>query len=122
MIRTYPRDHATLAADGTTDPIYLLQRRSIVWAEGADLGAYAGTVDAVVDPEGYEITDEQALEAGAAVETWVTEAVFLTRAEATAYGNGRIHRWGTGWRVWCVPAQGALVAVLAAATVGGRYR
>lgn len=42
---------------------------------------------------------------------WRTERVFFTRKEAEEYGARRRYRWDK-WRVFCVPAEGRLRAIL----------
>lgn len=121
----YARTHETLKADCTADPIFLFQRRRLAWSSAGVDGKgwrYDYDQEQMVDGKGRHVTDKKAIEAGVATEYWDTERVFLTRADGEAYGNGRAYNYSDGWRVYCVPAAGDLVEVLAAATEGGRYR
>jgi len=47
------------------------------------------------------------------LETWETEAVFLSRERGEAYGRATAPNHRDGWRVYCVPARGALAHLLA---------
>ena len=121
----YPRTHETLRRDCTTDPIYLFQRRRLAWSAAgvASMGwKYDHEQERMVDDKGRHVTDEKAIEAECATVYWDTERVFLTREEGDDYGTGRAYNYPGGWRVYCVPASGDLVQVLADVTEGGRYR
>lgn len=94
-------------AEGTADPIYLLQARRYVCKEG----------DRYTFGEDGQILDEAGAEVDAAYmadvsedweEVWETERVFFTREEADAYGNGRAYNYPEGWRSYSVPAMGEL--------------
>jgi len=57
-------------------------------------------------------------------DTWYTEAVFLLREEARAYGQSRPYAWGKendGWQISGVPCQGIAVSLLAKAGVTQEY-
>lgn len=50
---------------------------------------------------------------------WDTERVFYSREEAREYGNSQVHNFGkdgSGWMVYCIPAEGKLAEVLKAAS------
>lgn len=50
-----------------------------------------------------------------AIESWRTEAVFLTKEEAMNHGRARPYAWGEyefGWRIWGVPCHGLMVELL----------
>lgn len=42
------------------------------------------------------------------IESWSTESVWLTREDATAFGERRSYRWPDGWRVYGVNADDSL--------------
>ena len=116
------RDHEHLMREATRDPIFLLQERVAVWSEATCEGAtYDHDVEGFVDADGRELTDDEAVEAGAGTWTWRTVTVFLTRSEGEAWAAARSYRYDNGTRVYCVAAEGEICEVLAAATVGGRY-
>jgi hypothetical protein len=46
------------------------------------------------------------------VEEWITDRVYATAEEADAYGRSNVHNTPDGWRVWSVPAAGALRELL----------
>lgn len=46
---------------------------------------------------------------------WQTVGAYLTRAEANAAGKANDHRYPHGWRVYGVPAGGALASLVPAA-------
>lgn len=122
-VPTYPRTHERLSRDITRDPIFLLQKKDVVWHPGGYNGAeYDHEAEAFKDDDGQELTTSEAIEAGAGVWTWTTITVFLTREEGEDWANARSYRYPHGWRVYCVAAEGAMCEVLAGATEGGRYR
>jgi len=45
-------------------------------------------------------------------EQWLTEGVYLTREEATAYGNRKSYNYTDGWRVYGVCAEGELAELI----------
>jgi hypothetical protein len=57
-------------------------------------------------------------------DTWHTEAVFLLREEARAYGQSRPYAWGKendGWQIYGVPLRGISVSLLAGAGVNQEF-
>lgn len=116
----FRRTHDTLRLDITRDPIFLFQRKKVIWT--ADTGCHWDSDrECLLDENDVEITDAQALERGLAVETWETETVFLTREDGEEWGRAHAYNYPSGWRIYCVAAKGDLVHVLADATVEGRY-
>jgi len=75
----------------TRDPIFLFQRKD--W------------VDVEIDEEYGEPKEDSTL-------AWVTERVFMSRAEGEAYGKEREYDYPDGWRVYCVPCEGQLARLL----------
>jgi len=57
---------------------------------------------------------KEAEDAGIAYTEWRTETVFLTRKEAEEWAAACAYRWEL-WRVYCVPCEGELAGMLAAA-------
>lgn len=62
----------------------------------------------------YERLSQMEPEGGGvcAVEWWETERVFLSREEATAYGESQAHNYRHGWRVYGVPSEGELAELI----------
>lgn len=119
-------------SEGTASPIFLFQTRVLIWTgdlpdefgfDGEECSFYE-TREPINDDEREECEDmgwgEKYQEEvplrdvwlghgdDVAHETWHTERVFLTREEGTAWAAARTYRWPDGWRVYCVPAEGAL--------------
>ncbi len=46
------------------------------------------------------------------LETWITESVWLSREEATHYGECRAYNYTDGWRGYCVCAEGELAKLI----------
>lgn len=121
----------------TRDAIFLLQRRRWQRTDDIpgtefDGEAYAITdrdelpewaVPFIVDEDGCEpyVSDDPELaaaahKAGAEIssgwplfyEEWLTESVWLDRAEAEAWGKSHDYRFADGWRVYAVCAEGEL--------------
>lgn len=70
--------------------------------EGVGWGRFAEALVGIERPDGGVYAKEE----------WITERVFLTRDEGEAWARAREHRWARGWRVYCVPAEGALAELL----------
>lgn len=115
--------------EATRDPIFLLQRRIYRGTGYVPFGYYyceqcEGTFNVEdggdehrhrcgsEDFEPEPISAEEAVESGCWIETWETVGVFLTREEGERYGEDTKHRYGDGWRVYCVCAEGELAALL----------
>ena len=107
----------TIDSEGTQDPIFLLQSRELVLIDlpselehGDDFQIVHRTeTDEDGDPVPFSLADiRRDWGAECVAEGWRTERVFLTRAEAEAYGNGRHYEYPDGWRVWCASACGEL--------------
>lgn len=65
------------------------------------------------DGSSFERADaEDLIEAGIYTKEWRTEGVWLTREEAEDFGRKHTYRYVEGWRVYAVPANGALAAML----------
>jgi hypothetical protein len=47
-----------------------------------------------------------------AVESWITESVWLTRNEAEYFGKANAYNYQFGWRVYCLSACGELAEIL----------
>ena len=117
--RNSPRARVALETS-TRDPIFLFQiRRAVYFVNHSGFEWPEGwTVDDegnMADGDGEPLNDADAVEAECAAFHWDTEAVFATREEARAHGERRPYAWGTegkGWRVYCVPCEGQLAALL----------
>jgi hypothetical protein len=116
----------------TRDPIFLFQARRwhVLGApEGYDFDAdgecvavgekAASLVDENGDPERTVLSEKDLaartfgeFDTPCAIATWVTERVYLSREEAESYGRARAYNYPSGWRVFCVCAEGALGALL----------
>lgn len=124
-------------AECTQDPIFLLQVGRRKWTQIPDGMAYDGESmwvedtseisdwiqpflceEGIVDTtEGFwAFVEKKENDNGwpYVVIDWNTEHVFLTRREAEEFGATTAHRWEK-WRVYCVPAKGALAGLLNAA-------
>jgi len=119
-------------AESTRDVIFLFQRRK--WnlhglPDGYhtyDGGVYAGGEDPEGDDydhpernvlisletiygEGWEFGD---WDHPCVTSEWITESVWLSREEATAYGNAKSYNFTDGWRVYGVCANGELAELI----------
>lgn len=104
--------------EATRDPIFLLQRKNII-ITNVDSYHYNDDTEALCDQDNNEVTLQDILKRGDAVETWDTESVWLTREEATAYGERTEYHYLDGWRVYCVNAEGELAKFLKTYDVQG---
>jgi len=115
--RSLPKRGDVGLAEATRDPIFLLQSRQLRWSD-ADLPIgfeWDEDREVVIDSDG-ETADENhymLTSAGCVTLFWETERVFFTREEAEKWGQAHAYRWDA-WRVWCLPAQGELAALLRA--------
>lgn len=124
--RSYPAD------DIQRDPIFLLEKRSVVITHQGSYDWCSDCEAVVEDPPIFEedaakveiepcghviVGDQELLDRGHAVVQWSTDRVFLTRAEAEAYGKARGYNYPGGWRTFAVSAEGALAKLLEAVTV-----
>jgi len=121
-------------AECTRDVIFLFQVRRYI-ATGYPYtsdGEYCHDGDGVIlgdvdeqrrwtPREGAEhLTTEQLLEmttlddVPCLIETWETASVYLTREEAESFGRRTEYNYRDGWRVYGVPANGKLAALLTA--------
>ena len=48
---------------------------------------------------------------------WHTEHVFFTRQEGQAWADARSYRWPSGYRIYCICAEGELAEILKQHTV-----
>jgi hypothetical protein len=120
--------------DITKDPIYLLQYRDYnltscpgwlgydgdsYWIEpknilGVDTSQWKfyskGEIDVKLLFEYLCCYHED--DAIAAVETWITLSVYLTRQEAEHWGKQAEYNYPFGWRVYCIPCGGTLARIL----------
>ena len=99
--------------EATARPMFILQRREIRITEvppGCSLHE-----DGMTDADGNEVEDPEhyCFQQECAVETWLSERVLGTRAEAEALATRRTYNYPQGFRVYCVPAEGALGDLLA---------
>lgn len=46
------------------------------------------------------------------IKVWDTQSVFLTREEAESHGSNYKHRYREGWRVYGVPCNGSMAALI----------
>lgn len=95
----------------TKDPIFLLQERLIVPTD-TDRYEYDSDTEVLKNFDGNIVTLEDMLDNGDATECWNTESVWLTRPEAETHASSKAHHYPHGSRVYCVPACGALAALL----------
>ena len=117
----FRRSGDVLRRDHTCDPIFLLQSRHYTWSECSPC-TWNPDREVMLDDEDNEISCEDGVEMGYATVHWDVVGVFLTRADAEQWGNGRAYRYPNGWRVYCISAEGDLTTVLGFATMGGAYR
>lgn len=111
VARDYPE------AEGTRDPIFLLQRRLVDYTQMPPGYEYEdGTVSKIDNPE--ETLDwREMISRECAVEAWHTESVWFTREEAERHLEERRYAYPEGGRVFCVCAEGELAKLLKAVTV-----
>ena len=110
----------------TADPIFLFQHATAQlfpdgnWTHCPDCeGFYSAQHEACPIGSGnsetqqvFTPTEVLARDSEAGFIEWTTEAVYYTRAEAEAWGAAHGYRFADGWRVYCVPAKGALARIL----------
>lgn len=118
-----PERDATAYRECTRDPIFLFQRRRWIVTGCPEGWSFDDEGDCI--PEGWKPTDEKDTppvlsmqemaqhrygewDAPCAIETWETESVWLSREEAEDYGKARHYNYTSGWRVYCVCAEGRL--------------
>lgn len=108
----------------TADPVFLFQARR--WTvlgcpEGYDFddeGDCVATEDALSDDPRTLSPEELSQfrfgdhDTPCSIETWETERVYLSREAGEEYGTRRSYNYRAGWRVYCVPAAGALAVLL----------
>jgi hypothetical protein len=104
-------------AECTRDVIFLFQVRDVNWIEAPtgyewDSGTMRKSPDNDDEDDPQELTDEDMIERSSAIESWRTESVWLTRAEGEAWGRAKDYRFAKGWRVYGVPAEGELAALI----------
>lgn len=122
--------------EGQKDPIFLLQRRDYIlthcpdwlgydgdsfWIDHSCLG-HVDTSNWNFLPNNDDEIDERKLfeylcdytddDYTAAIETWHTESVWLTRYEAERFAKATEYRCQFGWRVYCISACGELAETL----------
>lgn len=119
MKQAATRDAARLR-ECTQDPIFLFQARRWLVIGVPDGYETDADCDVVHKETGEALTKQQLAEhvhgdydVPCAIETWETEAVFLSRERGEAYGEACAHNYRDGWRVYCVPARGSLAHLLA---------
>lgn len=130
------RPRAPLLQEATADPVFLFQRRVVLWmtehlpsswewSEEHDCYIEEERDDANVGRGGRrvwcEITDAVAIARGYAFEVWDTVTVFMTREEGEKHGHDHAYNFPDGWRVYTINATGDLCDLLGKATEGGRY-
>lgn len=101
--------------ESTRDPIFLFQFRRWVCSPAIDWGDFdlkLGEEGEVYDEDGNEVSEERLADMEIYVETWVSEHVFATREEGDAYGRRHGHDYQSGWRTYCVCAEGKLAELL----------
>lgn len=110
--RKYPADEIT------RDPIFLFQRKRHHY-DSATHDMYDADRECHIDDNGNRLSSADLVERELACPFWQTEYVYFTREEAEAYGRSRPYdhgEAGSGWRVYCVCANGELAKLLGAAT------
>lgn len=117
---TAPAKHArdeTAYRECTRNPVFLFQRkRYVLTGDPIDRG-YVWDGEEWLDPDKPEGEREVSWatleERELAAHYWETEGVWLSREEGNAYGKARAHNYPEGgWRVFCVPAEGELRALV----------
>ncbi len=108
----------TAHEEATRDPIFLFQSARVVITEPRLIGycdfcerLFNTNYDHVCDEEN-QLTLADLVENEWGEKVWLTESVWLTRAEADRYGRAKNHRYPEGWRVYCVNAEGQLAQYL----------
>lgn len=110
-----PERDATAYRECTRDPIFLFQVRRwrLLHEPDGFLLDDEGDLVHVDDPEGTPAPSvDDLLSMECAFAWWETESVWLTREEAEAYGKARHYNYTSGWRVYCVCAEGRLGELL----------
>jgi hypothetical protein len=102
---TYWDEKEYWADASTRNCVWLFQIKRIIYPKA---GCICG---AEYNDEGEEVNKD----CECANEVWYTECVFLTRKEATAWGERRPYEWGEqnkGWRIYGVPCYGLMAELL----------
>ncbi len=104
-------------AEATRDPIFLLQtRRWRISQEGLP-SSVVFDFDACDLRQGDEFISIDTFAErfpDRVEEDWRAERVFFTREEGEAWATRRSYRWPSGWRVYCLCAEGDLAKLLRA--------
>lgn len=107
----------------TRDPIFLFQKNCPQWLAMPDGWATDG--DSWWNEAGETASEREMCDrmkdhtqgdydAPYVQDVWVTERAFLTRAEGEQFGRRHHYNYPVGWRVYCVPCEGELAAILCA--------
>ena len=107
--------------EATRDPIFLLQRRYLIITDRDEV-QYCDVCEcvyfsSVMDHHDCDnepptnITDEEIVSNDSGVFAWRTEYVYYSRKEAQDVVDSRAH-YETGFRVYCVCAEGRLAQIL----------
>lgn len=117
----------------TRDVIFLLQIRHLQLLEVPSrededhFDFLDGILDRTKDEDGNDLDEPQTVnledwveeefatsfgDVPCVTESWETESVWLDRGEAEEWAKSREYRWKHGWRVYGVPAEGALAKLL----------
>lgn len=104
-------------AECTRDVIFLFQVRDVTWVDCPE--GYEWDSDVIRKLPGNDdeddpakLTDDDMIDRGCAIESWRTEGVWLSREEGEAWGREKDYRFAKGWRLYGVPAEGALVELI----------
>ena len=109
-------------AECTRDVVFLFQRRRYVFTGHLPDGLFYDD-SSVYREEDRQNDDREPLSIAAlheeygsdyVVERWDTESVWLTREEATDFGNRKNYNYPDGWRVYGVPSNGELPKIIRA--------
>lgn len=122
-----PKFSERCSMEATRDAVFLFQRRvlnCVAIPSGWEFedGVFTQVEDECGDPieNGRELSPLEAYEEPLLDEDdrpcilahWQTERVWLSREEATAWGEAKHYNYREGWRVYCVCAEGELAKLL----------
>lgn len=100
--------------EGTESPIFLFQRKRVTPSIECAT-AHRAELEEKYDQATRLGGDGDELTHGVCSDCetfWETEYVFLTRVEATTFGQAKSYNYPEGWRVWCGSCRGQLAKLL----------